>query len=278
MVEKTVFISGATSGIGLVTANKLHDMGWKVYAGGLQGDNFLKLTHGITQLPFDITDPEGVEGAVKLLNIEIDHLDALINNAGIQIPGPIEALSMEDIRWQFDVNFFGHLQVSKSLLPLLRKADSGRIINVSSLMGQVAFPLLGAYSMSKHALEAMSDVLRMELQSSGIHVTVIEPGAIKTPMTISVAEKLDAIHENSSAEIQSNYANLFDGMIKTLHSQSQNATSPEKVANTIIHALASKKPKARYTIGMDVSAFSTIRKILPDSFGDWFIYRVLGIK
>lgn len=278
MAEKTVFISGATSGIGLVTANKLHDMGWKVYAGGLQGDDFLQLTHGITQLPFDITDSEGVEGAVKLLTIEIDHLDALINNAGIQIPGPIEVLSMEEIRRQFDVNFFGHLQVSKSLLPLLRKSDSGRIINVSSLMGQVAFPLLGAYSMSKQALEAMSDILRMELKPSGIHVSVIEPGAIETAMTNAVVKKLDTLRENSSPQIQSDYAPFFKGMIKTLRSQNQNATSPEKIADIIIKVLNSQKPKARYAIGLEVVGFSTIRKILPNSLGDWFILRVLGIK
>lgn len=278
MAEKTIFISGATSGIGLVTANKLHDMGWKVYAGGMQGDDFLQLTHGITQLPFDISDPEGVEGAVKLLTIEIDHLDALINNAGIQIPGPIEALSMDDIRRQFDVNFFGHLQVSKSLLPLLRKSESGRIINISSLMGQVAFPMLGAYSMSKQALEAMSDILRMELKPSGIHVSVIEPGAIETPMTNTVAEELNTLRENSSPQIQRDYAPFFRGMIKTLRSQNQNATSPEKIADVIIKALNSEKPTARYAIGLDVTGLSTIRRMLPDSWGDWFILRVLGIK
>ena len=278
MTEKTVFISGATSGIGLVTANKLHEMGWKVYAGGLQGDDYLKLTYGITQLPFDIADPEGIEGAVKLLNIEIEHLDAIVNNAGIQIPGPIEALSMEQIRRQFDVNFFGHLQLTKALLPLMRKADSARIVNVSSLMGQVAMPLLGAYAMSKHALEAMSDVLRLELKPIGIHVAVVEPGAINTAMASKSLEEMESAHENSSSQIQNDYATFFKGMIETLQKQNENAPSPDKIARLIIHALNSDKPKARYTSGMDVRGLSTIRKILPGSLGDRFLLRVLGIK
>lgn len=277
-MSKTVFVSGATSGIGLATAKKLHDAGWTVYAGGLQGDDFLQLGHGVIQLPFDIADAEDVSGAAKFLSIEIEHLDVLVNNAGIQLSGALEALSMDDIRKQFDVNVFGHLQVIKAFLPLMKKSPSPRIVNVSSLMGQVAMPILGAYSMSKHALEAMSDVLRMELAPQGIHVSVVAPGAIATPMAEQSLAKLQKLQDDSPPEMQANYAAFFEGMAQTLATQNQNATSPEKIADVIVEALTTEKPKARYSIGMDVTALSTIRKITPKSFSDWFLKRVLGIK
>jgi len=277
-MTKTVFVSGATSGIGLATAKKLHAAGWKVFAGGLQGDNFLQLGHEITQLPFDIGDEDGVSGAAKFLSIEIEQLDALVNNAGIQISGHLEALSMQEIRRQFDVNVFGHLHLIKALLPLLKKAPSARIVNVSSLMGEVAMPMLGAYSMSKHALEAMSDVLRLELAPQGIHVSVVAPGAISTPMAEQSLEKLEELYNNSFPEVQSDYKFLYEGMAKTLENQNQSATSPEKIAEVIVKALTTENPKARYSIGAANTGLSTIRKIAPKSFGDWFLKRALGIK
>ncbi|MGB7341388.1 MAG: SDR family oxidoreductase [Phototrophicaceae bacterium] len=278
MTQKTVFISGATSGIGLVTAQKLQALGWKIYAGGLVGDDFSVLGDRIQPLPFDITDANGVAEAVTHLNDEITHLDALINNAGIQVSGAIEALSMDTFQRQFDVNVMGHLQVTKALLPLLRKADAARIVNVSSLMGQVAMPMLGAYSMSKHALEALSDVLRMELKPFGIHVAVVEPAAIATPMSDRAYTDLVALRDNSSQQIQDDYQAHFEGMIATLQSQTKNATSPDLIADVIIHALSARNPKARYAIGIDVKALSTIRKMLPTWLGDWILMRALGIK
>ncbi|MEM9952293.1 MAG: SDR family oxidoreductase [Chloroflexota bacterium] len=278
MTQKTVFISGATSGIGLATAKQLLAEGWIVYAGGLDSDDFSVLRDGIRRLPFDITDEQAVENAFSQLASEIGRLDALVNNAGIQLSGPIEGLSMAQIRQQMEVNLFGHVQVTKATLPLLRKASSARIVNVSSLMGQVTMPMLGAYSMSKHALEAFSDVLRIELASSGIHVAVVEPGAIKTPMSNHAYDGLVRVRDNSPAEIQERYKAYFDGMLKTLQSQQTTATSPETIAKVIVHALTNQHPKARYAIGMDVKGLSTIRKIIPERLGDWILLRALGIK
>ncbi|GAB5493349.1 MAG: oxidoreductase [Phototrophicaceae bacterium] len=277
-MAKTVFISGATSGIGLVTAQKLHELGWKVYAGGLQSDDFSVLEYGITPLPFDISDATDIEGAVKFMTIDLNQLDALVNCAGIQVSSPLEALPVERLRQQFEVNVFGHFQIIQGLLPLLRQSEKGRIVNVSSLMGQVAMPMLGAYSMSKHALEAMSDVLRMELAQFGIHVAVVEPSAIDTPMTSKALHDLEALRQASSDDIQIQYEHFFDAMTKTLASQGQHATPPAKIANAIIHAITSNRPKARYAIGIDVMGLSTIRKILPESLFDRILLRALGIK
>lgn len=278
MTQKTVFISGATSGIGLATAKQLNNLRWRVYAGGLSSDDFSTLGENIHPLPFDITDEEAVADAVQQLIDEVGQLDALVNNAGIQLSGPLEGLSMAQIRQQMEVNLFGHVQVTKAMLPLLRGAPSARIVNVSSLMGQVAMPLLGAYSMSKHALEAFSDVLRLELAPSGIYVTVVEPGAIETPMSNRAYDGLVKIRDNSPQEIQTTYQSFFDGMLNTLKSQGTNATSPETIAKVIVHAITSKRPKARYAIGMEVKGLSTIRKLLPDALSDWILLRALGIK
>lgn len=278
MTQKTIFISGATSGIGLATARQLSAEGWIVYAGGLASDDFSALDASVRRIPFDITDDKAVTHVSQQLANELGHLDALVNNAGIQLSGPLEGLSMAQIRLQMEVNVFGHLQVTKAMLPLLRKAPSARIVNISSLMGQVAMPMLGAYSMSKHALEAMSDVLRMELKPAGIHVAVVEPGAIKTPMSNRAYDGLRKVYENSPERIQTRYQAYFDGMLKTLASQQNTATSPEHIAHVITHALTSNRPKARYAIGMDVKGLSSIRKVLPDALGDWFLLRALGIK
>lgn len=277
-MKKTVFISGATSGIGLATANMLHQTGWHVYAGGLQTDDFSVLDDGITQLPFDITDAEGIAGAMRLLKVEAGQLDALVNNAGIQIAAPLEAVTIEQVRQQFEVNVFGHLQVTQACLPLLRQSQAARIVNVSSLMGVIAMPMLGAYSMSKHALEAMSDVLRQELSPFGIRVSVVTPAAINTPMVQQAIDQLEQVEQISSQQIQHDYAKFFKAMKATLEQQNRDALSPDKVADVIIRALTSKRPKARYAVGLDVKVLSTIRKFAPISFVDALLRRILGIK
>ncbi|MGJ3240190.1 MAG: SDR family oxidoreductase [Anaerolineae bacterium] len=277
MTQKVVLISGATSGIGLVTANKLHELGWKVYAGGLQGDNFLKLQYGITQLPFDITDSEDIAGAVKLIMIESGRLDALVNNAGIQIAGPLESLSMAQLRKQFNVNLFGHVEVTQAVLPMLHSAPDARIVNVSSLMGSVTMPLLGAYSMSKHALEAYSDALRLELAPSGIHVATVTPGAIATPMSDHTSTSLAQLRDDSPLEMQKRYHALFEGMLNTLDQQNASATPPEAIADAIIDALTSDNPRPRYIIGSGVRGLTTLHNLLPTRLWDHFLKRVLGI-
>ncbi len=277
-MSKTVFITGATSGIGLVTAQKLHQLGWDVYAGGLQTDDFSILDEGITAIPFDLNISDTINDTVNTLKTKLDHLDAIVNCAGIQLSSPLEALPVESLRQQFEVNVFGHFQLIQELLPLIRQSESGRIVNLSSLMGQVSMPMLGAYSMSKHALEAMSDAWRMELAQFGIQVAIIEMGAIDTPMTDNALKDLEAIRDASSSDIQVHYKKFFDGMLATLQSQGKNATPPEKIADAILHALTSDKPKARYTIGLEVQSLFTMRKILPDWLFDKILLRALGIK
>ena len=281
-MTQSVFISGASSGIGLATAQLLDKQGWRVFAAALPTDDFSPLVNSTSDrlitLPLDITNADEISKAVEEISALVgnDGLQAIINNAGIQIVGALETLSVDALRQQFEVNVFGHFQVIQAMLPLLRQSK-GRIINISSLMGKVAMPILGAYSMSKHALEGMSDVLRLELAPFGIDVVVIEFGAINTPMTNSMKMLLNNQCNNLTSEEQANYQGLYDGMAETLEAQAKSATSPEKVADVILDALTREKPKPRYAISPAVNGLMMMRKFAPDEVGDSILKRALKL-
>lgn len=264
---KTVFISGATSGIGLVTAKKLAELGWTVYAAALPTDDFSVLPSQINPVPLDIRNSQAVMNAAERIMRDSGYLDAIVNNAGIQIPSPLETISIDALRQQFEVNVLGHLTVIQAMLPLLRQSDSPRIVNVSSLMGKVAMPLLGAYSMSKHALEAMSDTLRMELK---MQVSLIEMGAIATLMIA----KMESMLESSTPR----YADLFAGMTKALRKQNERTIPPDLVAKVIIHALTAKKAKTRYIVDAATYGLFMMRKFAPDEIGDKILSWALGLS
>lgn len=279
---KAVFISGATSGIGLEAAKRLDELGWRVFAAGLPGDDFAPLRAGaserLTPQPLDITDADAVAQAVEqVLNVTGDSgLHGLVNSAGIQIVSPLEALPIERLEQQLSVNLTGHLRVTQAFLPALRKAQ-GRIVNVSSLMGRVAMPLLGAYSISKHALEALTDVLRLELAPWGIHVASIQPGAVATPMTSGMGAMLQEAEASLPEPVQGAYADLFDAMGTALAQQNAGAVPVQKVADAILHALSSDRPKTRYPVGAAAAGLLAMRTYAPDTVGDAILKRALGL-
>lgn len=278
-----IFVSGATSGIGLQTVCELARRDFHVFAAGLPEDDFsalLKISPDlITPLKLDITDSKSLWEHVNKIEQIVggNQLFGLVNNAGIYIPGPLEGLSMEAIRAQFEVNVFGHLQVTQALLPLLRQSNNARIVNVSSIMGKVAMPMLGAYSMTKHALEGMTDVLRLELAQDGIHVASIAPGAVKTPMLDKMSDPLAAAEHHLTDDTKARYGAMLNQMGRVLNWQRQNsATSPEQVAEAIVHALTAKNPKTRYVIGGASKGLLSMRTYAPDAIGDSILWRALN--
>lgn len=280
---KTAFISGATSGIGLATAITLDGMGWRVYAAGLQNEDFDTLTKDtskrFTPISLDITDTEAVNLVASHVIEETRDtgLHGLINSAGIQVVAPLETLPIEQLQQQLNVNLYGHLRVTQALLPALRNAP-GRIINVSSLMGRVAMPLLGAYSISKHALEAMTDVLRLELAPWRIHVASVLPGAVATPMTNSMDAILPEAEATLPEAAQADYAELFNAMRNALAQQNAAAISVKAVTDAILHALSSPRPKTRYAVGAAAAGLLAMRTYAPDAVGDAILKRALGLK
>lgn len=271
---RNVLITGATSGIGLATAKAMNQAGWHVIGTGLPGEDASALAaigENITVLEMDISNRQSVYAAQAELQAMLDgHLHAVVNNAGITAAGAILELPVDELRRQFEVNVFGHVQVLQAMQTLL--SNDARIVNVSSMMGGVSLPALGAYSMSKHALEALTDVLRIELANTNIQVVSVQMGAVATPLTNTIAERMEEL-----AASEGGYAWLYKAMVKVLHQQSNGATKPEKVAKAIVHAVTSSKPKTRYIVGGAARGLMFMRQFSPDVIGDGILRHNLGL-
>lgn len=244
MDKKVVLITGASSGFGKLSAEKLLDRGFIVYAAarGLEKMKGLK-EKGAVPLVMDVTSDEKVDLGISRIISEQGRIDAVVNNAGYGSYGMIECVCMEDAHKQFEVNVFGVIRVIKAVLPHMRKQGRGTIVNISSVIGRVYAPIAGWYSASKHALEALSDSLRAEIKRFGIKVSLIEPGAVKTDFFDVAMKRLEDVehHEAYSKQVN-NFKKLFTSMY-------DNAPGPEMVADTIVKAIDSKNPKTRYAVG-----------------------------
>jgi NAD(P)-dependent dehydrogenase (short-subunit alcohol dehydrogenase family) len=278
----TVLISGASSGIGRATALRLAASGWDVLAGVRDPavGEALAAEAGaagrVTPLALDITDPTQVAAAAATVweRTGPAGLDALVNNAGAALGGPLEMLALEDVRQQFEVNFFGHLAMTRALIPALRRAG-GRLILVSSIGGLVTTPYMSPYNASKYALEAVGDSLRVELRRSHIQVALIEPGSIATPIWDKGNELLDGVAV--PAELEQYYGHVPTAMAKTLKDTAKRGIPPERVAQTIEDALAARRMRARYLVGVDAHAMAWLKRLLPDHVLDRVLRRAIGV-
>ena len=220
---------------------------------------------GTTELVFDVTDPDAIGAAVQ----KIDKLDALVANAGIAIAAPLEFLPPAELTRQLDVNVVGQVRVLQAVLPLLRRAR-GRVVLMGSIGGKSAMPFLGAYAMSKFALEAMADALRLELAPFGLRVALIEPGSIATPIWSKPQRTVDEF----PAEAQELYGARVVQFRKRAEAAAREAVPPVEVAKAVEHALTSDTPKARYLVGRDAKRRAAIER-LPDRLRDKALTRFL---
>jgi NAD(P)-dependent dehydrogenase (short-subunit alcohol dehydrogenase family) len=236
----------------------------------------------VIPLALEVTDPLQIAQAVERVEQEGGQggastggrLDALVNNAGIGVGGPLELVSPEDLRRQFDVNVLAQVAVTQALLPALRRAH-GRIVFVSSIGGRVATPFLAPYAASKHAIEAIGDALRVELRTSHVQVALIEPGSVATPIWDKARADADAV--SIPRELQAEYGTVPAAMGKALEDTERRGVPPELVAETIERALTARRMKARYLVGTDARAMLIARRLLPDRVFDMFIRRALGV-
>ncbi len=276
----TVLVTGASTGIGRATALHLAGGGWTVFAGvrdPLAGERLAAEAPGgrVVALQLEVTDPAQLEQARARVEQESGaRLDALINNAGIGIGGPLELVSAEDLRAQFDVNVLAQVAVTRAMLPALRRAR-GRIVFVSSIGGRVAMPFTAPYAASKHAIEAIGDALRVELHSSGIEVALIEPGSVATPIWDKSRAQGDSVHV--PPELATQYGHVPAAMDKVLEDTARRGVPAEQVAATIAAALAARRMKARYVIGRDARVMLLARRLLPDHVFDRLARRALGV-
>ena len=255
----TALVTGASRGIGRATALHLASLGWEVLAGARDVADLESLVAEgsagrITAVVLDVTDAAHLQALDAALPTRVD---ALVNNAGIAVGGPIEALPLDELRRQLEVNVVGQVAVTQTLIPRLR-ASRGRIVFVSSISGRVSVPMTGAYNASKYALEALADALRLELRTWGIKVSLVEPGAIDTDIWRKVDETIDATVADLSAEHLALYAGHLEGLRRTT-TRVQKQTSPvTKVTAAIEQALTATRPKARYLVGVDARVQAAI--------------------
>lgn len=281
-MNKSIVITGVSSGIGYATAAELIQQGYHVFGSVRKAEDGARVQAELggqfTPLLFDVTDHDGVKTAVSQIRTAIgnDNLVGLVNNAGISVLGPLMHMDLAEFRQQFEVNLFGLLDVTQQFLPLLgayKEAPEprGRIVMVSSVSGQIAYPFFGAYAASKHALEGMTDALRRELILYGIDVSLVEPGTTQTPI----------IHK-ASAQVarysQTDYSAILDKMqAETIAGRQSSAIPVEKVVHVIVEALLHENPKTRYPIPRKKLSGWLIPRWLPDRWLDRITASKLGI-
>jgi NAD(P)-dependent dehydrogenase (short-subunit alcohol dehydrogenase family) len=273
----SVLVTGATRGIGRATAIRLAEHGWEVFAGVRRPQDGEGLTGSqpgrISPVVLDITDPDQVAGLERALPGE---LDAVVNNAGIVVGGPLEAVPLSELRNQLEVNVVGQVAVTQALLPRLRRSR-GRIVFVSSLNGKVATPLTGPYNASKFALEAVADSLRMELAPWGIRVALVEPAQTDTDLWRRADDELESTVALLSAEHRNLYAKHIEGYRKSIPRSQRMARPAETVAETIERALTARRPRARYVVGTPARIQAVLARMTPTPVLDVMLRAGTGV-
>jgi NAD(P)-dependent dehydrogenase (short-subunit alcohol dehydrogenase family) len=274
-----VLITGASTGIGEATALRLDEVGFRVFAGVRKPEDGERLRSGASDRltilqPFDVTEPDHIAAAARTVEEDLagTPLSGVVNNAGIAVGGPLEALGLEEFRRSLEVNTVAPLAVAQAFLPLLR-AWSGRIVNMSSIGGRLAQPFAGPYIASKFALEAVNDVLRLELIEWGIDVIAIEPGTIATPIWEKGSSQADDMLASMTPQQRELYGKRGAKMAKLLARQNERGAPPSKVADAVEHALTSKRPRTRYLVG-DARMLLGLKTLLPPRLLDKLLYRM----
>jgi hypothetical protein len=263
--RKTVLITGCSSGVGRATAEAFLEDDWAVYATARNPADIETLGErdGCDLNTLDVTDPEDVDRVVSRMVERDGRIDALVNNAGYGQHGPLEDVTDELLHRQFDVNVFGPHRLARAVLPHMREAGDGTIVNVSSVAGRVAAPGMGAYAGSKHAIEGMSDALRAEVEPFGLDVVVVQPGPVETSFRDRVEEELAA--GDRTAAYESVYE--FQEDADLIGGEGPFAVPPEAVAEVVLEAAVSPDPQARYPVG-SFAKLSLNARFLPDALRD----------
>ncbi len=278
----TVLITGGTDGLGRAAATLLASEGYRVFAAGRNPQKRAALEQfaeehelPLETVDLDVTSDESADRAVAEVERRAGPVDVLINNAGIAIAAVMEEVSIDDLRKQFETNVFGAVRMAKRVLPGMRERRHGRIINLSSIAGKTSNPLMGPYSGSKHALEAISDAMRMELAQFAIHVVLIEPGFIPTNMS-EVSAGLSAQYMQNAAT--SPYARIYTGFLQMWRKvMSRSRSTPDDCARVILQAIRADSPRPRYRVTRDAKVTMAMRWLLSDRQLDRLTLRMMGL-
>jgi NAD(P)-dependent dehydrogenase (short-subunit alcohol dehydrogenase family) len=265
--KKVALVTGSSSGMGFTTAVMLARAGIHTYASMRnlkKSKNITDLTDNenlpLQVIQLDVNDDKSVKDAIAKIVTEKDRIDVLVNNAGYGLFGSIEDVSIEEMKAQFETNFFGVMRVTQLVLPIMRKQKSGTIVNVSSVGGRISLPVLSAYNSTKFALEGLSESMSYELEPFGIKVVIIEPGVIRTNIMNS------SIFAKKAQDPKSPYFSLIQKVENNFKLMMENKSSPpEEVAKVILGALTSKNPQLRYTVGDDAATMIQARVNMSDN-------------
>ena len=264
-MDKVALVTGSSSGIGFETSLALARNGYHTFATmrNLGKDEKIKQIIekedlSIEILELDVDSEESVNRAIKTVSEKKGRIDVLVNNAGYGMWGTVEDVSINEFKEQFETNFFSIIRLIQKVAPIMRKQNSGNIVNISSVAGRIGFPVSPAYISSKFALEGLSESLRFELMPFGINVIIIEPGVIKTNF-------FDSMKLSEKSQEDSTYKEITDKVISGVKMMAEMGTSPKEVADTIIKALKDEKPLPRYVVGNDAMMFLEAKKMKTDA-------------
>jgi NAD(P)-dependent dehydrogenase (short-subunit alcohol dehydrogenase family) len=263
---KTALVTGASSGIGEACALRLVASGWRVFGGVRRAGD---APSGTEEMLLDVTDADQIRAAAD----RVEELHGLVNNAGVALAAPLEFVPPEVLREQLEVNLVGQVAVTQAFLPALRRTG-GRIVFMGSIAGRSALPFLGPYAASKHALEAVTDSLRLELRPFGVHVSIVEPGTIKTPIWARSAERADRLLDGMDGRLGELYGDRIAVFRQVALKRGAAGAPADAVAKVVEDALTAERPHTRYLVGRDAKLRAGFER-LPDRLRDRIYERVL---
>ena len=268
MNNRTVVVTGCSSGIGYHCATELHARGWDVIATARTDDDIDRLrAEGLETIHLDYAKPDTIaEAADRIAELTGGRLYGLFNNGAYGQPGALEDLRVEALRAQFEANVIGWHDLTRRLLPLMRANGAGRIVQNSSVLGLVALKWRGAYNSSKFAIEALSDTLRLELRGSGIHVSLIEPGPVVSKFNENARAHFDREIDVENSHYKEKYKAVLERFDKA--HKSPVTVGPEVVLKKLLHALESPRPRARYYVTLATPVFAVMKRVLPQRIFD----------
>jgi NAD(P)-dependent dehydrogenase (short-subunit alcohol dehydrogenase family) len=275
MDPKVALVTGASSGIGAATVRALVQVGWTIYATARQPDRISTVgSQGVYALPLDMTDEQSMIAVMRVIEAQHGSVDVLINNAGYGEIGPIEGVTVERMRQQFETNVFGLVRLTQLVLPGMRRKSQGRIINVSSAGGEFTTPFAGVYHASKYAVESISDALRFEVEPFGVKVIVVQPGAVRTPLADATLEAIRQIQAGPYAVQVRAFQRASE-----LSMQPDNGMllAPDDVAQVIVHAMTDEHPQTRYKVGVMAEQMTATRRSLSDVAWDSLLRQQFGL-
>lgn len=275
---KSILITGASSGIGLSAATQLKERGYRVFATARKPADLEMLNSlGLESIPLELNDSTSIQRAVdQVLSLTGGTLDAVFNNAGFLIAGAIEDLTRDMERQQFETNVFGPIELTRLLLPIMRKQGHGRIIFNSSILGVITLPYYGAYNASKFALEGFARTLRQELHHTNIHVSIINPGPIRSKLREHAFEHYQ---QTLQPLPHTAYHHIYKKLEQTYFSPDRKdaflTATPDAVTKKLIQALESNRPAMHYFIGWSAQILALLNKLLPEKMMDWLLTKII---